>query len=326
MPKLKAVRSSEWLPKTEYSWHPPGLPILLAVVLYPFHTSGAIEHLALICTAVLTIVGMLFFESLLQPYCSKPGPRLFVVAVAFLGTPVWHYARTLFCEPYLLVFLVCAYALAFRRGWYFAAGILIGLGILMKPPFALMAIPLGINACIERDWRSLVALGLPVCLAAVAILLLNNHTHGGYFHSSLSWESGNPLLGTLGLLFSFKNGLLAFAPATIAVFAWRHFNRESILLLLACTLYFGLMATWKEWHGGWCYGPRLIVPILPLLLIPLAVALQIERWSFPVLKPFIIGVCIVSIVFNAIGAFGCGWSFGRHPVELITRWSTMPYN
>ena len=31
-----------------------------------------------------------------------------------------------------------------------------------------------------------------------------------------------------------------------------------------------LYARWQMWEGGWCWGPRFLVPLVPLLLLPVA--------------------------------------------------------
>jgi hypothetical protein len=31
---------------------------------------------------------------------------------------------------------------------------------------------------------------------------------------------------------------------------------------------FVVYSKWWAWHGGWCWGPRFLVPVIPLILIP----------------------------------------------------------
>src|SRR5262249_62238810 len=76
-----------------------------------------------------------------------------VTAVAFLGTPVWFYGRSLFMESFLLGFLVGAYALALRKDWNLLPGILLGCAVQLKPHFALFAVPLLADRVLRRQWR-----------------------------------------------------------------------------------------------------------------------------------------------------------------------------
>jgi hypothetical protein len=115
------------------------------------------------------------------------------------------------------------------------------------------------------------------------------------------------------------------APAVLPVMAaWptflRRHPREALALLAASGLYFGLMANWVAWHGGACYGPRMIVPILPLLFAGAAVMHTCGWWSFKPLKGAAIGACLLSVLFNGVAAFSHGQVWMRHPVDVIAGW------
>src|SRR6185436_11222215 len=85
---------------------------------------------------------------------------------------------------------------------------------------------------------------------------------------------GNPLVGTLGLLFSWNHGVFPFAPVgLLALFFWRRFfrdfGREAALFAGGFFFYFTVMAFFNCWWGGWCYGPRLISPVLAFGMVPI---------------------------------------------------------
>ncbi|HWB14524.1 MAG TPA: hypothetical protein VG826_35195 [Pirellulales bacterium] len=319
--------SSTHPPSHEYSWHPPGLPLLLAPLLRPLHDTRWVEPAAVACTALTTLAGLGFFCLLVRGYLPDEMPVWPAAAVAFLGTPLWHYTRTLYCEPYLATFAVGAYALAFRRSAHLSAGLLLALGMTMKPPFVLMAVPLA-AALVGKDglW-AMVRLGLPICLALVWIFGLNYWMHGSAFRSPIQWAPGDISAGAVGLLSSRIHGLLPMAPALLPVIAaWptflRRHPREALALLAASALYFGLMANWIAWHGGACYGPRMIVPILPLLFAGAAVMPICGWWSFRPLRGAAIGACLLSILFNGVAAFSHGQVWMCHPVDVMVRWLT----
>ena len=131
----------------EFSTHPPGVALLLAPILFPFRGTQLIEPLAICCSAIAMIIAMLMFRSLIRKYNSNSAFADLVTVVTFLGTPAWLYGRTLFNEPYLLLFAIGSYSLALRGKNPVLAGILIGCGMLMKPPFALLIIPLFLMYC-----------------------------------------------------------------------------------------------------------------------------------------------------------------------------------
>ena len=79
------------------------------------------------------------------------------------------------------------------------------------------------------------------------------------------------------LLFGKYRGLFPIAPVLIgSVFGFVILFRDKQLRLIgiaACTicLYFVLIhASFINWHGGWAYGPRYMLPALPFFCLPLA--------------------------------------------------------
>lgn len=313
------------LPEHEYSWHPPGMPLLLCGLMQPLRGTSWIEPGALCCSALAVVTAMFAFRMLIDPYATNSNVLWMSTLVAFLGTPTWHYGRTLFCEPYLLACAVAAYALALRRSAFLLAGALIALGILMKPPFALLAIPLAADAFRAGAPRHIWRLLTPIVLSVAAILALNLSMHGSCFKSPIQWESGSILRGSAGLLFSHDHGLLPFAPAVAMVAAawpcfFRSHRRDATVLLSGVCLYFCLMAAWISWKGSTCYGPRMIVPAIPLMFAALPFVPQCKWWRNRAAKVAAIGACGCSVAINALGAIwhGCVWD--RHPVVLLYEW------
>jgi len=80
------------------------------------------------------------------------------------------------------------------------------------------------------------------------------------------WWSGGILLTAIGLVWF--SPLVFLLPGT-----WPRFHREHRLESFACIAFVGstliFFAAYTYWHGGWSYGPRLLIPILPFLILPL---------------------------------------------------------
>lgn len=312
-------------PQHEYSWHPPGLPLLLATFLWPLRSTPWVEPAAIACTALTTIIALAFFCLLIRVYIATPRQWVLAAAVAFLGTPLWPYARTLYCEPYLAACAVGAFALALRRSAFLLAGMLVALGMTMKPPFILMALPLVGCAYRGGGLRLCLRLILPLGIAVVWILSLNYWIHGSFFRSPIQWAPGSFSTGAAGLLLSRTHGLLPMAPAVLPVAAaWPTFLRryplDASALLSASAMYFALMAKWIAWDGGACYGPRMIVPVLPLFFAAAAVMPACRWWSFRPARGAAIGACLLSLAFNAVAAFSHGQAWGKHPVDVVVMW------
>ena len=89
--------------------------------------------------------------------------------------------------------------------------------------------------------------------------------------------------GVGGLLFSPERSVFLFAPPlTLSVALWpryRHrdpFTARALVTLWALALPF--YGAWWAWGGGWCWGPRFLVPLLPLSMAPLSVLPARRRW------------------------------------------------
>lgn len=82
----------------------------------------------------------------------------------------------------------------------------------------------------------------------------------------------------VGLLFSAHRGIITTSPWTAFGLAGlfmmsRDSSRSLRVTLTVCTAYLFLaVASSSVWHGGWAFGPRLLIPAMPLLAIAAAYA------------------------------------------------------
>ncbi|MGH9197312.1 MAG: hypothetical protein ACRD1T_16425, partial [Acidimicrobiia bacterium] len=126
----------------DYPFHPVGVAFLLAPICFLARNTTFVEPLAVLGSTAAVIVAMLLFRSVLDELTPSVGRILFVTGMTFLGTPVWHYGRSLFTEPYLVLSAVGAYAVYLRNRSRLLSGCFIAVGMLMKPPIAVLLLPL----------------------------------------------------------------------------------------------------------------------------------------------------------------------------------------
>jgi hypothetical protein len=100
-------------------------------------------------------------------------------------------------------------------------------------------------------------------------------------------RSGNPLTfgyesqafdtppweGIAGMLFSPGKSIFLYAPPLILSLVffprfWRRERRLAEAMLLATGIALLFYGSWWAWHGGWCWGPRFLVPLIPLWVLP----------------------------------------------------------
>lgn len=233
------------------------------------------------------------------------GPRVgLAVALAFgAASLAWPYAKTFFSEPLTAFGLMwAAYsALAYRSTGRaqdaFLAGV--GLGVSMTTRMAnAVVVPLvglslwwpshaeraqggvGVWArrLLSRHGRAMLAWATPVALSSLFLLTYNAARFGSPWISGyLPQErfSGNWLQGVVGLLVSPGRGLLLYVPVLwFALLGWRRLwiehRRDAVLWAAVAGLYVLLYGKWFMWHGGYAWGPRFLVPVVPLLFLGLA--------------------------------------------------------
>jgi hypothetical protein len=88
-------------------------------------------------------------------------------------------------------------------------------------------------------------------------------------------------VGLYGLLFSPGKSVFLFCPLLLAAafqFGWlaRKSRPLFVFALGSALLYLVIYSKWWAWYGGGCWGPRLLIPVTPIL--SLAALGVIDRW------------------------------------------------
>lgn len=311
------------LGEAEYSRHSPGFAVVTSPFLVFFRGTKLLEPAALLATTLMTIAGFFAFCSLVRPYVANPFQAFLFGAVAYLGSPLWHYGRTLYVEALAAGLLICAYAAILRGFRYLTAGLCIGAAILVRGEFFLIALPLLIEPLWRRDRVCSLCVWIPAAAAIGLKLLWNQRMRHGWTHNAELWEWGYPLEGIFGLLLSWQHGILLFAPVLIlSVFCvrrwFREHQRDAILISAAVVSYWLLMGSSLQWWGGTCYSARLMIPVLPLMLVPMALIGSSRLWNSDArVFAAIVLLMVISVEFGAIAAFACEHIHEKHPVQLM---------
>ncbi|MBW4656095.1 MAG: hypothetical protein KME20_24105 [Kaiparowitsia implicata GSE-PSE-MK54-09C] len=136
---------------------------------------------------------------------------------------------------------------------------------------------------------------------------------------ALTWQQFRTAF--LGHLVSPNRGLLVFSPIVLLsvpgawVLAQRRSRRDETLLLFmlaAALLLFIQYCFFTVWAGGWCYGPRYMTDLLPVigLLIPYALDYTLAHWDQWAewvgrsLSITLILLMVLSVFPQVVGAFG----------------------
>ncbi|HQR47573.1 MAG TPA: hypothetical protein PK598_16370, partial [Thermoanaerobaculia bacterium] len=243
------------------------------------------------------------------------------LATLLFTTLLLPYSRLLFSEPLnaLLVLLAASALAALARGGEAAvplasvSALLFLNGAVFGP---LAAAQVAAGALLARRTSGPRAarrvLGLGTAALAAALLawgLYNRARYGGALRFGYEGEGfGGPLaLGLSGLLVSIGRGLVIYsAPTVLALAGFLAFRKDPrwgplkpvlVFYAAAAGAYLLLYAAWDSFEGGWCWGPRFLLPFVPVLhlAIPLLL-LRARTWSAAakaaVALPFVLGFAV----------------------------------
>jgi len=263
----------------------------------------------------------------------SPGPSVATALLLFFGSVLWHESvKGFYSEPYFaLALLLSAYLLYVARGTrgLLLAGFVFGCSISCRVFGAIFAPVLAISCfCLPvlGTWKTrfrrtlLFGIGASPLIAWVGwtnFVRFGNVFKTGYHlaYPTLGFLLSNPpLLGLRELIFDGEVGLLWFTPWVILLpWAARRFfalrPKEcalSLIILVEGIIFFALYASW---HGGWAYGPRLLMPCLPFAALPIVTIF--EKWKNSRVSSQIV-VAALAIVSAFIQLSGMPYPMARY--------------
>jgi hypothetical protein len=145
------------------------------------------------------------------------------------------------------------------------------------------------------------------------LLVLNFARFGSPFNSGYGGEQylfNTPLFtGLTGLFFSPSKSLILFSPLVIlCLMALPSFYKKNpVIAVSLCGMVIANLlfyAKWHDWHGGWCWGPRLIVPAILILhiVLPEFLSLPGSGMILNVRRSFAALLITFGIIINLLGA------------------------
>jgi hypothetical protein len=245
-------------------------------------------------SATFSALTVAFFFSLLVGIGTPSRPSLFAAAMVGLGTPIFAYSGWLFSEPLSAAVFVGVALLLFGHGHEptavrtaSIAGLVLGLATIVRPTNGL-AIPAFAVAVLVRDGKAALRAAFFLCatsaIGVVALLAHNALLFGGPFEFGYPAAAegakrlntfDTPLVtGLYGFLLSPGKSMFVFAPPLILALAglrrlWKLERGAATVAMLFPVTYLFFFARYTQWEGGYCVGPRYMVPAIVLLCFAL---------------------------------------------------------
>ena len=216
---------------------------------------------------------------------------LWVSVAALFSTMMWPYVKEFYPQPTVGFFLLLAVFAAYRwkisrnSVWCWVLSGSLGFMIMIRLSSAIVLVPFVVYLFSispgSKKWRWIGRLFLGIGLGLFWTALYNQVRFGSFletgYHEAV-WD--NPFfLGMYGLLFSPGKGIFLYAPLTIlsGIGLWmlaRQYKAESLLFSGISLTLLVFYAPYRFWTGGFNWGPRFLLPIIPLLILPLGGLLE----------------------------------------------------
>jgi len=309
-------------------------------------TDLVVAFASCLSSATFAALTVTFFFLLLTGIGIPLRAALMATAMVGLATPIFAYSGWLFSEPLsAAIFTGVAWLIFVReRAWHgkcgagapargiplptaAIAGLVLGLATIVRPTNVL-AIGIFTLALFARDGKAALRAAVVMCATSaigVAILLAHNALLFGSpfaFGYPTAAEGGKQLnrfdtpflTGVYGFLFSPGKSVFIFAPPVILALAglrglWQRERGLAALAVLLPLIEVLFFAKYSQWEGGYCVGPRYLVPALVFLSLGLGPVLaDAQARSRSLLK-------VIAVMLLVLGALVQGVSLATSFME-----------
>lgn len=304
----------------EYSRHGVGYPVLAYPLgkLFSLSPDWALRLLTWLATFSLLL---LFYRRLKIRNAPQAGLKTILFLVM---TPFWQYSGGMFTEPLLAALFLLTVVLVEEDRSLVLCSAVVFLGCLVKMSFVSVFVPV-FYYYLRRNSSNWLKLLLPV-LAGGLIHVVWNHA---WFHRVLFYQQKIPgevifdtPSGILHRLFVYlidpEHGVLLFVPIVLTLVMPRFgkgLKENGVWLWVVCWV--GLVSVTASAHDGTAYGPRQLLPIIPLLVFPILEKMDFQYFN----KRYLILYCLVglSILVNCQAAFFNSHCYAAPPWVFLKR-------
>ncbi len=284
---------------------------------------------AFLFTPIIVSITCVLYFNLISHMNFKPMVMIISTFSLLFGTLMLPYARIMFSEPLnaLLIFIATYNILLFRKKQeiryinlaLITIGILCTNNIIFVLHYFLISSYALIYTYLFKSKHDLVKTMIYIGTVLFGITLvwsLYNYARFGHIFVFGYGEEGfnTPfLVGFYGLLFSIGRGAFIYTPLTMlcVIYFIMHYPKMTIEFRhvgLLFTFLFGvhvyLYSIWDSFEGGWCWGPRFLLPFVPVLHLSFPYIVQSFHKLNPLAKCLFVCLCGCALFVNVVEYIG----------------------
>lgn len=225
---------------------------------------------------------------------------------------------------------------------YILLGLLSGLYIFNRPSDSVLVLPVILYVFLRMNRKNIMWYFASAFISGSFFLFYNIHYFDNFFGGYSILASGMTLNREffphfIGLLFSPSRGLFVYTPvvlfSVLGYFKIKDLSNKKLKFTfyafgLACILDVAIYSIFSIWWAGWCYGPRFLTGILPVLVLYLGLYLNntskkannyLKLFKFGLVGLFIIWSLLVQFVgafYYPMGCWDCNPNIDKNPQRL----------
>ena len=269
-----------------YSLYPLGtsilvLPVYLTADLLHVDLIKNVDTIEKISVTLLICISCIFVFLSCELITNNSLLSLLMVFVYAFGTSSWSISsQTMFQQPAnQLVNSIILFLLLKRNYSSFMLGLFAGFGIFIRPTNIIILIILCIYIFFNNRNNSMRRLlfiagsSIFILVTVIYNITVFNDFFGGYKSLTVEFTFNEFFTRFFGLLISPNRGLLIFSPVLIFsiinlfVIKNEQYKPVYILLYTVTCCYLIFYSTYPNWFGGWSFGYRFLLDIMPFLVI-----------------------------------------------------------
>ena len=294
----------------------PGIP---AGATAAFYLDG---FAATLSSATCAAAAMSVFFLLLRRLTLRTRDSLILTACVAFGTLLFPYSGYFFSEPLAALLLIGATYVLFgreaapTRTQAVTAGIFLGLAGWVRPTLFLALLVFLLAIILRggaRCWKFAALTAIFPAASALAYLTWNQHLFGrvldfGYpetaeFGKHLNTFQTPFYVGLAGFLVSPGKSIFLYSPLLVAaIFGMRSLWRRDRGLATLCAglplLYLLFYMRYTQWEGGYCNGPRYLLPSIVVSCLALGPLMQSRTTRHVIAVLAVLGFLVQAVTYS----------------------------